>query len=239
MRQWQLKVPLELVDDDRFLASQEDFLAWAEGRKQLRMEYFYRLMRRKYQILLDDNEKPEGGKWNYDSENRRGWRNKDTLPARPHFEIDSITTEVIELVSREFPDHPGDLNLFYLGVTAVQAESQLQWFIERGLPRFGHYQDAMAEESPWLFHALLSMYLNVGLLDPLQVCRAVETAWRAGCCDLSAASIFSARATTARAVVTTPQKCPAPVPARLTACTGILSIGTPTDSVVTLGWRWP
>jgi deoxyribodipyrimidine photolyase-related protein len=190
MRQWQLQVPVELVEDGRFLASQEDFSAWAEGRKQLRMEYFYRLMRRKYRILLDDNGKPEGGKWNYDSENRRGWRNKDTVPPRPHFEIDSITEEVIELVSREFPDHPGDLDLFYLGVTAAQAESQLQWFIENGLPRFGQYQDAMAEESPWLFHALVSMYLNVGLLDPLQVCRAVESAWRDGRCDVAAAEGF-------------------------------------------------
>lgn len=190
MRQWQLSVPLSLVDDDRFLATGEDFVAWAEGRKQLRMEYFYRVMRRKYEILLDENGKPEGGKWNYDSENRRGWRNKDTVPSRPPVEIDPITLEVIELVNREFPDHPGDLDQFYLGVTATQAESQLHWFIENGLPRFGQYQDAIAEESPWLFHSLVSMYLNVGLLDPLQVCMAVESAWREGRCDLAAAEGF-------------------------------------------------
>ena len=190
MRQWRLSVPLALIEDDRFLASQEDFAAWTEGRKQLRMEYFYRLMRRKYGVLLDENGKPEGGKWNYDSENRRGWRNKDTVPPRPDIGIDPITEEVIELVKREFPDHPGDLDLFYLGVTAAQAEEQLRWFIDNGLPRFGQYQDAMAEESPWLFHALVSMYLNVGLLDPLQVCRAVESAWREGHCELSAAEGF-------------------------------------------------
>lgn len=190
MRQWQLPVPVELVEDDRFLASQEDFLLWAQGRKQLRMEYFYRLMRKKYQLLLDDSGKPEGGKWNYDSENRGGWRNKDIVPPRPGVEIDKTTEEVIELVLREFPDHPGDLDRFYLGVTAAQADEQLRWFIDNGLPRFGQYQDAMAEESPWLFHALISMYLNVGLLDPLAVCRAVESAWREGRCDLAAAEGF-------------------------------------------------
>ena len=190
MRQWQLPVPLELVEDDRFLASQEDFKAWGAGRKQLRMEHFYRLMRRKYNVLLDDKGEPEGGKWNYDRANRSGWRNKDKLPRRPEYETDKITEEVIELVSREFPNHPGDLDLFYLGVTAAQAGSQLRWFVESGLPRFGQYQDAMAEESPWLFHALISMYLNVGLLDPLQVCRTVERAWRDDMCDLAAAEGF-------------------------------------------------
>ena len=190
MRQWRLPLAFELLEDDRFLASHEDFAAWATGRKQLRMEYFYRLMRRKYRILLDESGKPAGGRWNYDSENRRGWRNRDSVPSRPVFEIDSITAEVIELVDREFPDHPGDLEQFYLGVTAEQAESQFQWFIEGGLPRFGRYQDAMAEESPWLFHALVSMYLNTGLLDALQVCRAVESAWREGRCELAAAEGF-------------------------------------------------
>jgi deoxyribodipyrimidine photolyase-related protein len=190
MRNWQLAVPLAWVEDDRFLASQQDFVDWAEGRKQLRMEYFYRLMRRKYEILLDENDKPEGGKWNYDSENRRGWRNKDTIPARPAIDIDEVTQEVLELVTREFPDHPGDLDRFYLGVTAAQAQTQLRWFIDNGLPRFGKYQDAMAEESPWLFHSLVATYLNIGLLDPLQVCREVEHAWRQGHCELSAAEGF-------------------------------------------------
>jgi deoxyribodipyrimidine photolyase-related protein len=190
MRNWQLPVLLEWVEDDRFLASRQDFVEWAEGRKQLRMEYFYRLMRRKYNILLDESSKPEGGKWNYDSLNRRGWRNKEAIPERPPVEIDAITEEVIELVSREFPDHPGDLSRFYLGVTAEQAEAQLSWFIDNGLPKFGLYQDALAEQSPYLFHALISMYLNIGLLDPLRVCQDVEIAWQEGRCDLAAAEGF-------------------------------------------------
>lgn len=190
MSKWQLSVPFELVTDDRFLASREYFADWASGRKQCRMEHFYRNMRRKYQVLLDDEGGPEGGKWNYDSQNRKGWRNKDPIPQQPDIQIDSITAEVLELVASEFPDYPGDLEQFYLGVTAAQAQDQLSWFIENCLPNFGQYQDAMAEESPWLFHSLVSMYLNVGLLCPLAVCRAVEKAWRKGHCDLAAAEGF-------------------------------------------------
>lgn len=190
MNNWQLPVPIEWVEDDRFLATRQEFSDWAAGRKQWRMEYFYREMRRKHRLLLDDNGAPEGGKWNFDSENRRGWRNKEPIAERPAVAIDDITREVIDLVSKEFKDHPGDLNRFYAGVTAAQARAQLRWFLAHALPRFGRYQDALAEESPWLFHALISMYLNVGLLDPLQVCRQVESAWREGSCELAAAEGF-------------------------------------------------
>ena len=190
LRGWHLPVPLQLVDDDRFLISVEDFSDWAQGRKQLRMEYFYRQMRKKYDLLLDADGAPEGGQWNYDARNRKGWRNSEGLPERPSADIDATTADVLDLVQREFPDHPGDLSHFYLGVTPAQAEEHFAWFLKHALPHFGTYQDALAEESPWLFHSLISMYINIGLLDPLQVCRRVEKAWQAGQCELAAAEGF-------------------------------------------------
>ncbi len=190
MRGWQLPVPLELVPDDRFLASHAEFEAWAGGRRQLRMEYFYRQMRRKFGLLLDCAGGPEGGRWNYDSENRAGWRNAEAVPARPVLAPDVITAEVFALMEREFPDNPGDLAQFYAAVTPQQAREDFAWFLDHALPRFGRYQDALAEESPWLFHSVISMYLNIGLLDPLQVCREVERAWREGRCELAAAEGF-------------------------------------------------
>jgi len=190
MRDWRLPVPLELVPDDRFLASHEEFEAWAGGRRQLRMEYFYRQIRRQYGLLLDAEGGPEGGRWNYDSENRAGWRAAEAVPARPVRAVDAITAEVCELVEREFPDNPGDLARFYAAVTPQQAEEDFGWFLEHALARFGRYQDALAEESPWLFHSVISMYLNIGLLDPLQVCQQVERAWREGRCALAAAEGF-------------------------------------------------
>jgi deoxyribodipyrimidine photolyase-related protein len=185
-----LGVPVTLLEDSRFLCSSDDFAAWAKGRKQLRMEYFYREMRRRYQLLLDDDGEPEGGQWNYDADNRSGWRASEAVPERPAAPLDDITREVLALVAERFPDNPGDLEAFRLAVTAAEAQAQFQWFLDHALDRFGTYQDALAEESPWLFHSLISMYLNIGLLEPLALCRAVEARWRDGGCSLAAAEGF-------------------------------------------------
>ncbi|KGE04706.1 cryptochrome/photolyase family protein [Pseudohaliea rubra] len=192
MAGWQagLGVPVSILEDSRFLCSRDDFAAWAKGRKQLRMEYFYREMRRRYGLLLDADGRPEGGQWNYDAENRSGWRADETVPARPAAPVDAITGAVLALVAERFPANPGDLDVFRLAVTAEEAEAQFQWFLAHALDRFGTYQDALAEESPWLFHSLISMYLNIGLLEPLALCRAVEARWRAGGCSLAAAEGF-------------------------------------------------
>ena len=178
-----------LLEDDRFLASHTDFAEWAPGKKQLRMEFFYRKMRQRYQILMDGSE-PAGGKWNYDADNRVGWRNQVEIPDRPDIRPDAMTSEVIEMVLAKFPDNPGDLRQFRLAVTKTDAERQFDWFVENTLGDFGTYQDALVEESPWVFHGLISMYLNAGLLDPLPVCERVERAWREGKCSLSAAEGF-------------------------------------------------
>lgn len=190
IQDWRLAVPVQLCEDDRFLASAAQFASWAEGRKQLRMEHFYREMRRKHALLLDDAGKPEGGKWNYDARNRKGWRAEQAVPQRPRPRQDALTDEVLTLVAREFPDHPGDLDAFYLATDADGARAQFDWFVDHALDSFGTYQDALAEESPWLFHSLVSMYLNIGLLDPLQVCRRVDQAYRDGACELAAAEGF-------------------------------------------------
>jgi deoxyribodipyrimidine photolyase-related protein len=180
----------EWVEDDRFLCSRDQFAEWTEGRKSLRMEFFYRVMRKRHGILVDDDGKPTGGKWNYDADNRSGWRGKDTPPERTAPEPDGITREVIDLVNAHFPDNPGDLTRFPYGVTAAEAEEALTFFIDQCLPLFGKYQDALADGEPWLYHSLISMYLNAGLLDPLDVCRRVESAWREQRCELAAAEGF-------------------------------------------------
>ena len=185
-----LGVPVDVLDDSRFLASHADFAEWADGRKQLRMEYFYREMRKRYGVLLEPDGKPAGDKWNYDSENRKGWRAQVDVPERPDPGIDEITREVIEEVQAAFPDNPGDLSRFCYAVTTEAAQEQFDWFCEHALPLFGTYQDGLAEESPWLFHALISMYLNIGLLEPLPVCQQVERAWRDDRCSLAAAEGF-------------------------------------------------
>ena len=191
MQQWpeRLGVVVNLLEDTRFLASHADFSAWAAGRKQLRMEYFYRDMRKRYQLLLDGQE-PCGGQWNYDADNRKGWRNQVAIPEREDVPPDAITQKVIEEVLEYFPDNPGDLSQFRLAVTHEAAQDQFDWFCRYTLSNFGDFQDALPEESPWVFHSLISMYLNCGLLEPLDLCQRVEAEYRAERCSLAAAEGF-------------------------------------------------
>jgi deoxyribodipyrimidine photolyase-related protein len=182
-------VPVFVFPDDRFLCGHAEFEAWAEGRKQLRMEYFYRDMRRKAGLLLDGN-KPEGGKWNFDAENRKPAKRDLTMPKPHHFEPDAVTREVMDMVAARFPDNIGRTDTFGFAVTREDALKQQAHFFEYALPQFGDYQDAMLTGEPFLWHSILSPYINSGLLDPLELCREVEMRYRAGYVPLNAAEGF-------------------------------------------------
>ncbi|MEQ8585412.1 MAG: cryptochrome/photolyase family protein [Thalassobaculaceae bacterium] len=179
MRAWEdaLDVPVEIREDDRFLCSREDFAEWADGRKQLRMETFYREMRKRTGILMDDD-KPAGGEWNYDKENRKSLPKKLKVPAFEGVGPDDVTSEVLDLVADRFADNFGELDGFRFPVTRDGALAQLDRFIEEGLENFGDYQDAMAAGEPFLFHSLISPSLNIGLLRPREVLERVEAAYR-------------------------------------------------------------
>lgn len=191
METWesQFNVPVTILEDDRFIATHAEFQTWAEGRKQLRMEYFYRDMRRKTGLLMDGDQ-PAGGKWNYDSENRKPAKADLFMPTPLRQAPDEITVEVLDLVAQRFDNHFGDLTPFWFGVTAEQANAALDRFIETALPKFGDYQDAMLEGEKFLYHSLISFYINAGLLDPLEACRRVEAAYEAGAAPLNAAEGF-------------------------------------------------
>lgn len=191
MDRWagQFGLPVEIRDDTRFLCSLAEFKSWADGRKTLRMEYFYREMRRKYGILMNGDQ-PEGGLWNYDSQNRKPPSGGLLIPKPRFTEPDGITREVMELVSARFSDHFGDLEPFYFAVTRKQALDVLESFITERLPHFDDFQDAMIEGQPWMYHSHLSFYLNCGLLNPLEVVREAERAYRQGRAPLNAAEGF-------------------------------------------------
>ncbi len=191
MNDWDdaLGVEVEVRDDDRFLASHHDFASWAKGRKQLRMENFYREMRVKTGLLMHDDE-PAGGKWNFDQANRKPAKGDLFMPDPPRFEPDEITAEVIELVKERFSDHFGNTEPFWFAVTRKEAEKARDHFIKEALTCFGDYQDAMLTGEKFLYHSLLSFYINAGLLDPLDVCRRVEKAYEAGDAPLNAAEGF-------------------------------------------------
>jgi deoxyribodipyrimidine photolyase-related protein len=182
-------LPLRLLPDDRFLCPEADFARWAEGRKVMRMEWFYRDMRRRTGLMME-GDAPAGGRWNFDAENRK--------PARPdlwrrpplRFAPDAVTREVLDLVAARFAGRFGRLEGFAHPVTRADAEAAFADFLAHRLPRFGAEQDAMLTDDPFLSHALISAPLNLGLLDPLDLCRRVEAEWRAGRAPIEAAEGF-------------------------------------------------
>ncbi|ERS85843.1 deoxyribodipyrimidine photo-lyase [Marinobacter sp. EVN1] len=185
-----LGIPVEIRPDTRFVCNIDEFARWAEGRKQLRMEFFYREMRKKTGLLMTSEGQPKGGQWNFDTDNRKKWAGKPPAPAPFREEPDAITTEVIELVNEYFSEHFGTTENFHYAVTAEQAQGALAHFIDFALPCFGDYQDAMSDNEDWLFHSILSPYLNTGLLDPMEVCEEAVRAWHAGRAPLNAVEGF-------------------------------------------------
>ncbi len=180
---------VELVQDDRFIATHAEFETWAEGRKQLRMEYFYRDMRRKTGLMME-GDAPAGDKWNFDHDNRKPAPDDMNYAGPPRFEPDADVEAVLDLVETRFGAHFGDLRPFWFATTRAQALETLEQFIEEALPKFGDFQDAMLQDQKFLYHAVISPYLNIGLLEPLEVCQAVEQAWRSGHAPINAAEGF-------------------------------------------------
>ncbi len=174
-----LPLTVRRIPDDRFLCSTDEFAKWAEGRKTLRMEYFYREMRRKTGLLMDGDQ-PAGGKWNFDHDNRKPASDDLFRKGPPRAQADPVLDEVLELVETRFPDNFGDLRPFWFATDRAGALRALNHFIENALPDFGTYQDAMLSGDRFLYHAVIGLYLNAGLLTPLEVCRKAEAAWTAG-----------------------------------------------------------
>lgn len=176
--------------DSRFLCSRDGFALWAKGRKQLRMEFFYREMRKLSGLLLNPDGSPEGGAWNFDADNRKALPKGVRPPAPLRIEPDAISRDVLTLVGQRFADHYGNLDGFDYPVTTEQAGRLWQHFLASGLADFGDYQDAMADGEPYLFHSRISAALNIGLLDLRQLCEDVEAAYREGRVPLNAAEGF-------------------------------------------------
>ncbi|WP_095590276.1 cryptochrome/photolyase family protein [Actibacterium ureilyticum] len=185
----ELPLPVTQLPDDRFITLRTEFADWAKGRKTLRMEHFYRTIRRRTGLLMDEDA-PAGGKWNYDHQNRKPAQN-DLFALGPlRHQTDKVTDDVLDLVEDRFGDHFGQLRPFWFATDAAGAEAARDHFLKHALPLFGDFQDAMLDQDRFLYHAVLSPYLNVGLLDPLDLCRRAETEWREGRAPLNAVEGF-------------------------------------------------
>ncbi len=187
----QHQLPLDLRDDTHFFSTVREFAAHSKGRKQLRLEYWYRELRQKHDILMDGKQ-PVGGQWNFDADNREsfGKAGPQNVPPPSRFAPDAITQEVIAEVQTRFAKHPGRLQRFGWPVTRVQALEALNAFIEQRLPLFGQYEDAMWAGEAWLYHSHLSSALNLKLLNPREVVAAAEAAFQNGHAPLAAVEGF-------------------------------------------------
>lgn len=184
------RLPVEIREDDSFICSDDEFVRWAGGRSKLVAEDFYRFMRKKTGLLMTADGRPEGGRWNFDRDNRKRARPGRAFPDRMRFKPDRATREIMAMAEKSCAEHPGSTGGFDYAVTRAEAEAALDHFIARQLPHFGDYQDAMLADEGVLYHSVLSAYLNVGFLDPLTVVRRAEAAYRAGAAPLNAAEGF-------------------------------------------------
>ena len=182
---------LEIREDRHFFSTVREFAAHAKGRKSLRLEYFYRELRQRHDVLMHEGQ-PIGGQWNFDADNREafGPEGPGPVPARATFEPDALTREVMALVETRFAQHPGTLASFAWPVTRAQALHALHLFIEQRLPLFGRFEDAMWPGEPWLYHSQLSAALNLKLLTAREVVQAAEAAYRTGKVPLESAEGF-------------------------------------------------
>jgi deoxyribodipyrimidine photolyase-related protein len=195
-RRWQqerlaglLGVPARVLPNTQFLVGQVDPFPGLAAGKRVVMEMFYRQMRRSFGVLLDVDGQPEGGQWNFDAENRKPLPRGIQPPAPPVFAPDEITRHVMEEVARAGHGQ-GTVDGFDLAVTREQALAAFDDFLAHRLPAFGPYEDAMSSRHRTLFHSMLSPYLNLGLLEPLELLRGAEAAYRAGRAPLNSVEGF-------------------------------------------------
>ncbi|NII10548.1 cryptochrome/photolyase family protein [Oleiagrimonas sp. C23AA] len=188
--------PVALREDRHFLCSHDDFADWMRGRRQPRMEHFYRWMRQRHDVLMEARQ-PRGGRWNFDTDNRESFASDGPpadMPGHQRFQPDALTREVIAQVNEQFADHPGTLEHFDWPLTRVQAQHALDDFITHRLPQFGRWQDAMWQGADVghhaLYHARLSAAMNLKLLHPDEVISAACQALDDGHAPLAAVEGF-------------------------------------------------
>ena len=160
---------LTLVDSPLFLNTVADFQDYLDRSKRPFMQYFYVEQRKKRNILIDEHQEPVGGKWSLDAENRKKLPKNLEIPALAQSEATEHTVAVAALVDELFPDHPGRTQDFWLATTRRQALYRLQDFLKNRFEDFGPYEDAIDRERNFLFHSVLSPYINLGLITPDEV----------------------------------------------------------------------
>lgn len=163
-------IQLDIHPTPGFLNDRPSNTAWAQDRKRWFMADFYKSQRRRLNILMEGDH-PKGGQWNFDADNRKKVP-KSMLKALPWIDWpvhDAIDIAAKQSVLDDFHDAPGRLDQLYYPSSHAEAERWFAQFLERRFALFGDYEDAIVEGENWLWHAVLTPALNIGLLTPQQV----------------------------------------------------------------------
>ena len=173
-----------VLPNTQFLGGQYDPLPGVPVDQPVRQEQFYRKMRQHFNLLMDDQGQPQGGQWNFDQKNRQPLPKKLDIPEIIQFNHDAITQDVMDEVERNY-SITSDTKNFKLAVTHEDAILAAEDFFNRRLPNFGTYEDGMRQDETVLFHSMLAVYLNVGLLEPLDLVRTAERAYHEGVTEIN------------------------------------------------------
>ncbi len=166
-------ITLEIYRSPAFLNSHDDFKSYLKKYKKPFMKYFYEDSRKRFNVLVDKDKKPTGGKWSFDEDNRNKLKKETFVPSLKHTQVDDVTLKVIKFINAEFADHPGELNAdgsnFIFPVTREDALTWFDQFLEERFYNFGEFEDALSTQHDFVFHSLLSPLINLGLLTPKEV----------------------------------------------------------------------
>ncbi|GAA0873180.1 cryptochrome/photolyase family protein [Gangjinia marincola] len=173
-----LNIETESFDTEHFLTSRSDLEEFYEGKKQYTMEYFYRMMRKKYDIMMVNDKDPEGGKWNFDKSNRKKWKGEKEIPHERGFRKDVSAT--VKRIKDHGVETIGNIkeDNFNWPTSREDSLSVLNYFCKNLLIYFGDFQDAMHTDQLYLFHSRLSFSMNSKMLHPLEVIESVVDHWR-------------------------------------------------------------
>ena len=152
-----------------FLTSRDEFKKYLQSTKKPFMANFYKINRSKFDILMNKDGKPKGGKWSFDEENRKKLPDKVQIPKHPKFKHTSHTEELTKFVEVNFKNHPGSISNFWFPTTREQSQKLLDQFLKDKLNLFGDYEDAVSKKSNILFHSALSPMINLGLITPSEI----------------------------------------------------------------------
>lgn len=167
----QNKIDYRSLRSPMFLTSRSEFAQYLSTTKKPFMKNFYEKQRKVFNVLVDQDKKPIGGKWSFDDQNRLSLPESITPPALPSIKSSTIVKSVSKVCDTHFSSHPGDSKDFWLPVKRSEAQDWLESFLDERLAHFGPYEDAIPEHSVFLFHSVLTPFLNTGLLTPEEVVR--------------------------------------------------------------------